>query len=52
MDKDNTLVYENAMIDEIKSIKDGVSGYTAQDLYKEYNIAKSSIDYWMNKIKN
>lgn len=51
-DKDDTLVYENVMTDEINSIKDGGSGYTAQDLYKEYNMAKSNVEYWMNKIKD
>lgn len=52
IDKDDTLVYENVMTDEINSIKDGGSGYTAQDLYKEYNMAKSNVEYWMNKIKD
>ena len=40
------------MTNEINLIKDGCSGYTAQDLYKEYNMAKSNIDYWINKIKD
>ena len=52
VDKDDTLVYENVMTDEINSIKNGYSGYTAQDLYKEYNMAKSNVEYWMNKIKD
>ena len=52
IDKDDALVYENVMNYEIKQIFAGISGYTAQDLYNEYNKAKHSINYWMNKIKD
>ena len=51
-DIDGILFYENAMNYEIKQIFAGISGYTAQDLYNEYNKAKHSINYWMNKIKD
>lgn len=50
VNKDNTLVYENVMDDEIDLIKNGDSDCTVQELYKEYNMAKSNIENWINKI--